>query len=184
MFQQIIDQSKKDLQKAVDDFKSEMMKLRASSLSTELFEDIKADCFGQDLPIKQLGAVSALSGREILVQLWDKSYVEGVLKAIEREGIILSARVDGASIYFTAPALTAESRQELIKLLNKKKEDAFQELRKLRDKAWKDIQDGFTKGEIREDDKFKSRDKLDEAVRDFREKMDEMAERKEKEVLG
>lgn len=180
----ILDQSKKDLQKAVDDFKSEMMKLRASNLSTELFEDIRADCFGQELPIKQLGAVSALSGREILVQLWDKSYVEGVLKAIEREGIILSARVDGASIYFTAPPLTAESRQELIKLLNKKKEDAFQELRRLRDKAWKDIQDGFAKGEIREDDKFKSRDKLDEAVRDFREKMDEMAERKEKEILG
>ncbi|MDD5738373.1 MAG: ribosome-recycling factor [Candidatus Pacebacteria bacterium] len=184
MFQQIIDQSKKDLQKAVDNFKSDMMKLRASSLSPEILEDIKADCFGQEMPIKQLGSISAISPREIMAQLWDKSYVDGVLKAIEREGLILSSRIDGASIYFTAPALTAESRNDLIKLLNKKKEEAFQELRKLRDKAWKDIQDNFAKGEIREDDKFKGRDKLDEAVRDFREKMDEIAERKEKEILG
>ena len=69
-------------------------------------------------------------------------------------------------------------------MLMKKKEESFQELRRLRDKAWKDIQDKFTKGEIREDDKFKGRDKLDESVRDFREKMDEIAERKEKEILG
>lgn len=184
MYQIILDQSKKDLQKAADDFKSDMMKLRASSLSPELLEDIRADCFGQEMPIKQLGSISALSPREIMVQLWDKSYVDGVLKAIEREGLILSSRIDGASIYFTAPALTAESRNDLIKLLNKKKEEAFQELRRLRDKAWKDIQDKFAKGEIREDDKFKGRDKLDESVRDFREKMDEIAERKEKEILG
>ncbi|MDD5433373.1 MAG: ribosome-recycling factor [Candidatus Pacebacteria bacterium] len=184
MFQFIIDQSKKDFQKALDDFKSEMVKLRASNLSPELLEDIKADCFGSEMPIKQLGAVSALSARELMVQLWDKSYVDGVLKAIEREGIILGIRVDGASIYLSAPPLTAESRQDLIKLLNKKKEDAFQELRRLRDKAWKDLQEGFTKSEIREDDKFKGRDKLDEAVRDFREKMEEIADRKEKEILG
>lgn len=184
MLQQIIDQSKKDLQKSVDEFKSEMMKLRASSLSPELLEDIKADCFGQEMPIKQLGSVSALSSREIMVQLWDQSYVDGVIKAIEREGLVLSSRIDGASIYFTAPSLTAESRNDLIKLLNKKKEEAFQELRKLRDKAWRDIQDKFTTGDIREDDKFKGRDKLDEVVRDFREKMDTMAEQKEKEIIG
>ncbi len=184
MFQKIIDQAKKDLQKATDNFKSDMMKLRASSLSPELLEDIRADCFGTEMPIKQLGSISALSNREIMVQLWDKSYVEGVLKAIEREGLILSSRIDGASIYFTAPSLTTESRNDLIKLLNKKKEEAFQELRRLRDKAWKDLQDEFAKGEIREDDKFKGRDKLDESVRDSREKMDEMAEKKEKEILG
>ena len=184
MFQKIIDQAKKDLQKATDNFKSDVMKLRASSLSPELLEDIRADCFGTEMPIKQLGSISALSNREIMVQLWDKSYVEGVLKAIEREGLILSSRIDGASIYFTAPSLTTESRNDLIKLLNKKKEEAFQELRRLRDKAWKDLQDEFAKGEIREDDKFKGRDKLDESVRDSREKMDEMAEKKEKEILG
>ncbi len=184
MLQIILDQSKKDLQKAVETFKSDMMKLRASSLSPELLEDISVDCFGQEMPMKQLGSISALSSREIMAQLWDKSYVDGVLKAIEREGLILSSRIDGASIYFTAPSLTTESRNDLIKLLNKKKEEAFQELRKLRDKAWKDIQDRFAVGEIREDDKFKGRDKLDEAVRDNREKMEEMANKKEKEILG
>lgn len=184
MHQTILEQSKKDFQKAVEQFKSEMLKLRASSLSTEILEDIRADCFGQELPIKQLGAVSSLSPREIMVQLWDKSYVEGVLKAIEREGLILSSRIDGASIYFTAPALTLESRNELVKLLNKKKEEYLQEIRKIRERAWRDLQDGFTRGEIREDDKFKSRDKLDESVKEFREKVEEMSEKKEKEILG
>lgn len=183
-YQEIIDNLKPELEKANSNFKGELMKIRTSHLSPALIEDIKADCFGQELPLKQLGAISSLSPREIIIQLWDKSYVEGVVVALEREGLSLGVRIDGNSIYFTAPALTEESRQGLVQLLNKKKEEAFQRIRHLRDEAWKNIQDGFAKGEIREDDKFRGKDKLDELVRDWREKIEEMAEHKEKEIRG
>lgn len=182
--QAIIDELEPHLAEAVDEFKQELMKLRSGRLSPALIEDITADCFGSMLPIKQLGAISSLSPRQLLVQLWDRSYVDGVAKAIESAGLGLSVRIDGVNMYFSAPPLTAESRESLIQILNKKKEEVFQELRKLRDRAWKSIQEGFQAGEIREDDKFKGRDKLDEMVREHREKIEEMVTNKAAEIKG
>ncbi len=181
---EIIDNLEPEIGVAVDSFKGEIMKLRSNRLSPALVEDIKADCFGSLLPLKQLGAISSISNREIMVQLWDKSYVEGVIAALEQEGLGLSVRIDGEKIYLSSPPLTEESRQNLIQVLNKKKEESFQIIRRLRDGAWRQIQDGFQQGEIREDDKYKGKDKLDKTVREHREKIEEMAENKEKEIKG
>lgn len=183
-YQEIIDNLKPDLEKAAVDFKSEMMKLRSGRLSPALIEDIEADCFGSILPLKQLGAISLPSNRELLLQLWDKSYVEGVLAAIEETELGLSVRVDGEKVYLTSPPLTEESRQNVIRILNKKKEEVFQDIRRLRDKAWRSIQNGFQQGEIREDDKYKGKDKLDEEVRDHRDKIQELVKNKEIEIKG
>ena len=183
-YQEIIDNLKPELEKIADDFKLEMMKLRSGRLSPALIEDIKADCFGSFLPLKQLGAISSVSQKEILLQLWDKSYVEGVVSAIEQESLGLSMRLDGNNVYLSSPPLTGESRQNLIHILNKKKEETFQEVRRQRDKAWKVIQDGFQQGIIREDEKYKGKDKLDEITRDFREKIEEIADNKENEIKG
>ncbi|NQU82740.1 MAG: ribosome-recycling factor [Parcubacteria group bacterium] len=183
-YQEILDNLKPELEKTKEDAKQELMKLRSGRLSPALIEDIHADCFGAMLPLKQLGAISNLSPRELSLQLWDKSYVEGVVKAIEIAGLSLSVRIDGENIFLTAPPLTTESREDLIVVLNKKKEEIFQQLRHKRDKSWRAIQDGFQAGEIREDDKFKGKDKLDESVREFRDKIEEMVKDKETEIRG
>ena len=179
----IIENIKPELETEVVEFKSELMKLRASRLSPALIEDIEAECFDSVLPIKQLGAIMSVSQREIQVQLWDKTYVDGVVKAIEQEGLNLSMRIDGNNIFLSSPPLTSDSRKNLIVLLNKKKEEVFQELRHQRDKAWRKIQDGFQTGEIREDDKFKGKDKLDEEVKKQRQALEEMVRNGAKLIL-
>lgn len=183
-YEEIIEKIKPELQNLVDSFKTEMMKIQAGRLSPGFLENIKADCFGSVLPLKQLGAISSVSPRGLLIQLWDKSYVEGVVKAIEQENLGLSMRMEENNIYLTAPSLTEETRQNLIQLLREKKEEAFQNIRRLRDKAWKGIQEGFQRGEIREDDKYRGKDKLDEIVRKYRDKMEEMTKNKETEIKG
>lgn len=183
-FEEIIDNLKPELEKVIADFKAELMKLRTSRLSPGLIEDIEAACFDSVLPIKQLGAISSLSQRELQVQLWDKSYTEGAVKAIEQEGLGLGIRVDGANIYLSSPSLTQENRQNLILVLNKRKEEVFQSLRHLRDKAWKQIQDGFSSGEIMEDAKYKGKEKLDKEVRGVRDKLEDMVKNKEEEIKG
>ncbi|MDP2951003.1 MAG: ribosome-recycling factor, partial [bacterium] len=183
-FQEIIDSIKPEIELLLADYKQELMKLRTGRLSPALIEDIEANCFGSLLPLKQMGSISSVGQRELLFTTWDKSYVEGAVAGIEQAGLGLSVRIDGANIYLTAPALTEDSRKSLVIVLNKKKEEFFQDLRHLRDKAWKAMQDKGQTGELREDDKFKGRDKLDEMVRDLRDKMDEAASVKEKEILG
>ncbi len=183
-YQEIIEKIQPELQSSQEAFKADIMKIRSSRLSPSLIEDIKVDCFGSIMPVKQLGAISSPSLREIAVQLWDKSYVEPTIGAIENEKLGLSLRVDGNTVYLASPPLTEEMRQNLTRLLNQKKEETFQHIRRLRDKAWKGIQEGFQKGEIREDDKYKGKDKLDELVREYRDNIEEMASNKEKEIMG
>lgn len=181
MFQQILDKIKPELEELEARFKTELMEIRAGRLSPVLIEDVKVDCFGSVLPLKQLGGVS-ISGKEIIVQLWDRSYVEGVVKAIEQKKIGVGIKIEGSVIYLSAPALTEESKKNMVKILNQKKEEFFQIIRNLRDKAWRQLQDGQIKKEISEDDKFRGKDKLEELVKKHREKIEEMAENKRKEI--
>jgi len=183
-YNEIIDKIKPEFQGVVDDFKLEASKLRTNRLSPALLEDVEVNCFGSFLPMKQLGAIANASPRELMVELWDKSYVEGVVKAVEQAELGLGVRINDKTVYFSAPPLTEESRQNVIKMLDKIKEEVFQNLRHFRDRTWKELQDFCVKGELREDDKFKGRDKLDEATRDFREKIEEIAKRKEEEIRG
>lgn len=183
-YQEILEKIKPDLEKVIENFKNSLVELRAGRLSPALIEDIKADCFGQKFPLKQLGAVTTPSQKEILVQLWDKSYVESVVRAVDKKNIGLGVRVDGNSVYFTAPPLTTEAKKNLIKLLAQRKEESFQNVRHIRDKVWKEIQEGERKGEIREDDKYRGKDKLEDLIKENREKIEEMVARKEKEISG
>lgn len=183
-YPEIIDKTKPELQDIVDSFKNEIQKLRAGRLTVALVEDIRADCFGSLLPLKQLGAISSPSLREISIQLWDKSYIESVVRAIENEDLGLGIRTDENTIYLSSPPLTEEARKNLTRVLNKKKEETFQSIRRVRDKSWKEIQDGFQKGEIREDDKYKGKDKLEDVVHEYRDKIEEMVKNKENEIKG
>jgi len=183
-YSQIIEKIKPELQNLRESFKEELMKIQTSRLSGSLIEDIKVEIAGSQMPLKSWGAISSVSAREISIQPWDKSYVEPIIKAIERVNFGLAPILDKDTIRLSAPPLTEETKRNLIRVLNQKKEDIFQGIRHLRDRAWKEIQDGFRKGEIREDDKYKGKDKLEEVVGECKDKIEEMVERKRKEITG
>jgi ribosome recycling factor len=80
------------------------------------------------------------------------------------------------------PPMSEEYRKNLAKVISDKKENARQTVRRWRDEAWKDIQDSEKKGEITEDDKFKGKDKLQELVDEYNEKIENKVNKKEKEI--
>ena len=170
-YQEILDKITPDLDRLKQDFKTQLLEIRAGRLSPALIEDIKVDCFGSELPMKQLGAIS-VTGKEVVIQLWDKSYVEGAVKAIEKKKIGVGIKTDGSNIFLSAPPLTEESKKDLIKILNQEKEGICQEIRRLRDKAWQEMQDRQQSGELSEDDKYKGKDKLEDLIRDNRKELE------------
>jgi len=182
LYQEIIDKIKPDLEKTLDFFKNQLLEIRVGKLPIALIEEIKVDCFGSTLPIKQLGVVSVSLPRGISIQLWDKSYVEGVIKAIEQRKLGLGIKIDGNNIHLSASILTQDSKKNLIKLLNEKKENIFQRIRSLRDKVWKEMQESFRKKEIKEDDKFRGKGKLEDLIKEHRDKIKELTENKKKEI--
>jgi len=182
MHKEIINKIKPELDKVIHFLEGELAKIRTGRASPFLVEDIVVDCFGQKFPLKQLAAISTPEAKQILIQPWDKSYIEGIVSALEKSGVGANPVVDKDSIRINLPSLTEEYRKELLKILSEKQEQTRQTLRRWREQAWRQVQDGFKEGKIREDDKFRAKDELQELVDEYSEKVENLGEKKKKEI--
>ncbi|MDD2731580.1 MAG: ribosome recycling factor [Candidatus Pacebacteria bacterium] len=182
MYQEIINKIKPEIEKALSFLEREVSKIRTGRASPSLIEDMPVDCFGQKFPLKQLAAISVPEPKTIIIHPWDKSYIEGIEKALSDSSLGVSPIVDKDIIRISLPPLTEEYRKNLLHILAEKQEDVRKTIRHWREKAWNEIQEGFRTGTIREDDKFKAKDKLQELIDQYNEKIEEIGDRKEKEI--
>ena len=183
-YKKIIEKVKPEMEKAVKSFEEEIKTIRSSRASPELVENLEVECFGQKFPLRQLGQISIPEPRQILISPWDSSYIDPIVKAIEKSNLGASPVVDKNSIRINLPPVTEEFKKNLLRILSQKKEAAKKKIREARTDAWDEIQDAFLEGKISEDQKYKGKDELQDLVEEFNEKIEEIAERKEKEILG
>jgi len=141
------------------------------------------DCFGERFPLKQLAAISCPEPKLIIIQPWDKSYVEGIVSALSKSAIGAAPIVDKDFIRITLPPLTEDYRKEMQRLLSQKLEQAKITIRHWREEAWEQIQQGFREGKVREDDKFKGKEELQKLIDEYQEKIDSLGEKKKRELL-
>ena len=183
MYKELIDNLKPELEKTLEFLKREFMKIKTSRATPAMVEDIEVQVYDQKLPIKQLGNIGVPQPRVITVHPWDTSILPDIEKAI-RNNSSLSPVVDGEIIRINIPALSEEQRKEYVKILNDKTEEARVSIRLHREEVWKNIQEMEKKGEVREDDKFRAKDELQELIDDYNKKIEETGERKKKEILN
>jgi ribosome recycling factor len=182
-YKDIIDKIKPELDKAIVFLDKELQKIRTERASSSLVENIEVDCFGQKFPLKQLATISIPKPREIVIQPWDKSYIEGIVKALERNSSIGTApAVDKDVIRLNLPSISEEFRKDLMRFTSEKQELVRKTVRRWRDKAWGEIQEAEREKKISEDDKFKGKDDLQELVDEYNEKIEKLVEAKKKEI--
>ncbi len=181
-YQEIIDKIKPELERVISFLEKELSKVRTGRASPSLVEDVVVDCFGQKFPLKQLAAISVPEPKQILIQPWDKSYIEGIVSALEKTGVGANPIVDKDAIRINLPFLSEEYRKNLLYLLSEKQEEARKTIRHWREEAWRAIQEGFREGKVREDDKFRAKDELQELVDEYNEKIEKIGEKKKKEI--
>lgn len=182
MYQDIIIKVKPELEKVLEFYKKEMAKIRTGTASPALIEDVMVNISGEKMPLKQLAAISSPEKRQLVVQPWDRSYLEPIEKALQVASIGSSPIVEQDIIRLTLPQLTQEIREQLAKVIGEKSEESKRTVRKWRDDAWGEIQGEAKKGEIREDDKFKGKDELQKVIDEYSKQIDEIRENKEKEI--
>ena len=183
-YQEIVQKVESDFQKVITFLEGEIMKIRTSLLSPSLVENIKVKIEEDELSIRELGTISLVSGNVMLIQPWDKLYIQPIEKAINESNLGINPVVSKEGLRLSAPTLSQDYRDNLIRILLEKKENARKTIRHFREEVWKKIQDEFKKSEIREDDKFRAKDELQKLVDKYNEKIEEMTERKKKEIQG
>ncbi|PJE57464.1 MAG: ribosome recycling factor [Candidatus Portnoybacteria bacterium CG10_big_fil_rev_8_21_14_0_10_38_18] len=182
MYKKLLDDLRPELEKTVQFLKSELVKIKTSRATPAMVEDIEIDCYNQKFPVKQLATINVPQSRLITIQPWDKAILQDIERGI-RNNSGFSPVVDGDLIRINIPALNEEQRKEYCKVIADKSEEARISTRLHRERVWKGIQEMEKKGEIREDDKFRAKDDLQELIDDYNQKIEEMKKNKESEVM-
>ena len=127
-----IDELELDMQSSLEALRREFSGLRTGRASTHLLDPIQVNVYGSRMPLNQLATVSTPEPRMISVQVWDKTNVSAVERAIRESNLGLNPIIDGAMLRLPIPALTADRRQELVKIAHKYAEQSRVSVRNVR----------------------------------------------------
>lgn len=169
---------------ALDVLSKELSGLRTGRASPNLLDPIKVDAYGTMTPLIQLANISVPEPRMVSVQVWDRSMVKAVEKAIRDSDLGLNPAVDGQTIRIPIPALNEERRQELAKVASKYAEEGKIGIRNIR----RDGMDALKKMEkdkvLSEDDLKRHSDKVQTITDDFIKKIDDLLAAKQKDIMN
>ncbi len=169
---------------AVESLKSDLGGLRTGRANTALLDPIVVEVYGSNMPLNQVATVSAPEPRLLSVQVWDKSNVLAVEKAIRNAGLGINPITDGNNIRLPIPDMTEERRKELVKLASQYGEKAKVAIRNVRRDGMDALKTDENKKEIGEDERKRSEAEVqkltDTAVSD----VDNVMASKEKEIMG
>lgn len=167
---------------AMDVFRKELAGLRTGRASVSLLEPIHVDAYGNAMPLNQVGTVGVPEPRLLTVQVWDKSLVKAVEKAIREANLGLNPMVDGQLIRVPVPSLTEERRKELIKVAHKYAEQARVAVRNVRRDGMDALKHLEKDGKVTEDEHRKRGDEIQKLTDEYIKKVDEALATKEKDI--
>lgn len=170
------------IEDALHHFKVELAGIRAGRANPALIENVMIDAYGGKMKLIELGNISAPQPTLLTVQLWDASILQSVLKGIQEANLGLNPSNDGTLIRLPIPPLNAERREEFIKILHQKMEEARVSIRGIRHDFRNDWKSSQEKNEIGEDEFFRREKILQELVDKKIAEVEEIGKGKEEEL--
>jgi ribosome recycling factor len=157
-----IKEVEKRMRASIEALKREFSGLRTGRASANLLDPVQVMVYGSRMPLNQIATVSVPEPRMITVQVWDRSNVIAVDKAIREANLGLNPITDGQILRLPIPSLTADRRQELVKLAHKYAEQAKVSIRNVRREAMDLLKKLEKDGKMSQDDHRGHSDKVQE----------------------
>ncbi len=168
---------------ALESLKSDLGGLRTGRANTTLLDPIQVEVYGANMPLNQVATVSAPEPRMLSVQVWDKSNVTPVEKAIRNAGLGINPITDGQNIHLPIPDMTEDRRKELAKLAHQYAEKAKIAVRNVRRDGNDALKADEKKKEISEDDRKRLETEVQKLTDATISEIDAALGSKEKEIL-
>ena len=169
---------------ALDVLKHDLAGLRTGRASTALLDPIQVEVYGAMMPMNQVATVSVPEPRMLSVQVWDRSNIGAVEKAIRNAGLGINPIVDGQNVRLPIPELTEERRKELAKLAGQYAEKARVAVRNVRRDGMDALKTDEKKHEISEDEHKRLSTEVQKLTDSVIADIDAAAHAKEQEILG
>ena len=178
-----INELKRRMQGAMGVLKQELSGLRTGRASPHLLDHVQADAYGTHMPLNQLATVSIPEPRLISVQVWDRSMVHAVEKAITAANLGLTPATEGQVIRLRIPELNEERRKELVKVAHKYAEAARVAVRHVRRDGLDVLKKLLKDHKVSEDDEKRAAEQVQKTTDEMIAEVDRMLAGKEKEIL-
>lgn len=163
--------------------KKEYGSLSTGQASPTVLDGVMVESYGARVPIKQVSSILASGPKSLLITPWDKSVAAAIDKSIRESNLGLSVSLDAQGVRVTFPELTNERRTLLVKVVKEKLEEARIKTRIEREKHLNDLDKKEKEGTLNKDDKFRLRSELQKLVDEANSRLEEIAHKKEKEIL-
>ena len=167
---------------AIETLRREFAGLRTGRASPGLLEPIRVEAYGSEVPLPQVGTIAVPEARMLTVQVWDRTLVNNVVKAIRDSGLGLNPANDGQLVRVPIPMLTGERRAELSKAAAKYAEGAKVAIRGVRRDGMEQIKALEKKATISKDDEKRWSDEVQKLTDQYVKRVDEAMAEKDKEI--
>ncbi len=175
---------KTGLKKIEEFLGKEYSQLNIGRASPMVLDGVMVESYGSRVPLKNVASVSIEDPKTLRIAPWDKSQVKEIEKAIIASNLGLSVATDDAGIRVIFPQLTTETRQTLVRVLKEKLEESRITVRHERLAVLEEIEAQEKAAKLTEDEKFKAKDELQKITNEANQNLEDIFDRKEKEVMG
>ena len=183
MLNQSIDSAKSKMEQTISFVTSEIGKIRTGRANTEMFNNILVSYYDNDTPLNQVANIAALDAITVSIQPFDKTVIDDIERAILESDLGFNPSNNGNSIMITFPPLSAERRQELVKVASKIIEDGRISVRNIRREIIQSAKRIEDEQNISEDNMKTFLDDIQEVTDTFITRLNSLQKEKELEIL-
>lgn len=181
--EEIVFEAEEKMEKTEVKIHEDFASIRTGKASPSLVENIRVDCYGTSMRMRELAGITTPEPRMVLIQPWDAANVDPIRKAIEEANIGIMPLIDGKNIRLPIPELSEERRKEMTKLISKMAEDGRIAIRHIRRDAMDAIKKIQKEGKIAEDDLKHGEKEIQQVTDKYTKKIDEQLKHKEDELM-
>ena len=180
---EITTETKTKMKSTISVFENDLQGIRGGRASTTLVDRLVVNYYEQDTELRQLASISTPEPMQILIRPYDKTALKSIEKAIRESDIGLNPNTDSDVIRLNMPPLTRERRQDLVKFLHKRMEEARIAVRNVRRSANDDLKDYEKEKLISEDDLERGEAEVQKLTDQFIGQIEELGKAKEEDIM-
>jgi ribosome recycling factor len=180
---QILKDSEERMEKALDVFRNDLKGLRSGRASPGMLDALRVEYYGSPTPIKQIASVTCPDASSIVIKPYQAEDLKDIEKAIRSSDLGLAPNNDGKVIRLSIPAMSGDQRKKIVQQIKKQAEAAKVSCRNIRRDGNKHFDDAEKAKTMTEDERDKGKAKMQDLLKAYEGKIDDLSSKKEKEVM-
>ena len=181
---QVLSEVRAKLAQATEHFGDELKKLRTGRAHPSMLDNVMVEAYGQPMPLKSVASITVPEPQQLQISPFDANNLQAVAEAIRNDQALgLTPTDDGRVVRVNLPPMTAENRQDMVKVLHQKLEECMISARNIRHEAMRKGEQAEKDKQIGQDDRSRFEKQIDELLAKQKEEAEKLAKTKEQEIL-